>query len=52
MVREKDVVKLKWIATPSLGEFDELIKQARSQAIAVGLKKSDIENAVTQARKK
>ena len=52
VVGDKDVVILKRITTPSLNEFDGLVKQARSQARAVGLKKSDIENAVTQARKK
>ena len=36
----------------SLTEFDGLIKQARSQAKAAGLKKSDIENTMMQARKK
>ena len=52
VVGDKDVVILKRITTPSLSEFDGLVKQARSQARAAGLKKSDIENAVTQARKK
>ena len=52
VVGDKDVVILKRITTPSLNEFDGLVKQARSQARAAGLKKSDIENAVTQARKK
>lgn len=52
VVGEKDVVILKRITTPSLNEFDRLIKMARSKARAVGLKKSDIEDAITQARKK
>ena len=52
VVGDKDVVILKRITIPSLSEFDGLVKQARSQARAAGLKKSDIENAVTQARKK
>ena len=52
VVGDKDVVILKRITTPSLTEFDGLIKQARSQAKAVGLRKSDIDNAVMQARKK
>ena len=52
VVGDKDVVILKRITTPALTEFDGLIKQARSQAKAAGLKKSDIDNAVTQARKK
>lgn len=52
VVGDKDVVILKRITMPSLTEFDGLIKQARSQAKAAGLEKSDIENAVTQAWKK
>ena len=52
VVGDKDVVILKRITTPALTEFDGLIKQARSQAKAAGLKKSDIDNAVMQARKK
>ena len=50
VVGDKDVVILKRIAAPALNEFDRLIKQARSQAKAAGMKKSDIENAVKQAR--
>ena len=52
VVGDKDVVILKRITTPSLNEFDGLIKQARIQAKAAGLKKSDIDNAVKEARKK
>ena len=52
VVGNKDVVILKRIAAPALSEFEGLIKQARSQAKAAGLKKSDIENAVKQARGK
>ena len=52
VVGDKDVVILKRITTPALTEFDGLIKQARLQAKAAGVKKSDIDNAVTQARKK
>lgn len=48
---DKDVVILKRITAPALSEFDGLIKQARSQAKASGLKKADIEDAITQARK-
>ena len=50
VVGDKDVVILKRISAPALSEFDELIKQARRQAKAAGLKKSDIEQAVKQAR--
>jgi AbrB family looped-hinge helix DNA binding protein len=49
---EKDVVILKTIATPSLDDFDDLIKTARKQAKEAGLKRSDIAKAVIKARKK
>jgi AbrB family looped-hinge helix DNA binding protein len=47
---EKDVVILKAITEPSLDEFDALIKQARAQAKQAGLKRSDIDAAVREAR--
>ncbi len=52
VVGDKDVVILKRIAAPTLSEFDGLIKQARSQAKNAGLKKPDIEAAISQARAK
>jgi len=48
---EKDVVILKTIATPSLNEFDGLIKTARKQAKEAGLKRSNIAKAIIKARK-
>ncbi len=50
VVGDKDVVILKRIAAPARSEFDGLIKQARSQAKSAGLKKSDIDSAIQQAR--
>lgn len=47
-----DTVILKSIKIPSMKEFDGMLKKARNQAKAVGLKKSDIQNAVKAARKK
>lgn len=52
VVGDEDVVILKRITAPTPGEFDGLIKQARAQARAAGLKKSDIDNAVREARNK
>jgi AbrB family looped-hinge helix DNA binding protein len=49
---EKDVVILKNISLPSIDEFDDLIAQARKKAKKAGLKKSDIQDAVAQARGK
>jgi AbrB family looped-hinge helix DNA binding protein len=51
VVSQKDFIILKTIAAPSLKEFDGLIKQARKQAKASGLKRSDITNAVAEVRK-
>jgi AbrB family looped-hinge helix DNA binding protein len=48
---DKDVVILKTISNPSLEEFDELIKKARKQAKAAGLKMSDIDNAISKSRR-
>jgi len=50
VVGENDVVILKAISPPSLDSFDTLIQQARQQAKAVGLKRSDITKAVSRAR--
>ena len=50
VVGDKDVVILKRIAAPALNEFDGLIKEVRAQAKAAGVRKSDIRDAVKQAR--
>lgn len=47
---DKDVVILKRIAAPALNEFDGLIKEARAQAKAAEVRKSDIRDAIKQAR--
>lgn len=49
---DKDVLILKTISAPSMYEFDELIKKARRQAKALGIKPSDISEAITESRKK
>jgi len=50
VVGEDNVVILKAITPPSISEFDAIIAKARSQAKSAGLKKSDINKAVTRAR--
>lgn len=50
VVGDKDVVILKNISTPTMDEFDALIKTARKQARAAGLKSPDIAAAVKKAR--
>lgn len=48
---EKDVVILKLISHPSKGEFDALIKKARSQAKLAGLSPGDVARTTSRARR-
>lgn len=50
VVGDADVVILKVVLPPDMTEFDALIKQARKQAKAAGLKPTDIQSAVTKAQ--
>ncbi len=50
VVGEGDVVILKTIGPPSMDGFDNLIRRARQQARASGLRRSDIAKAVLKAR--
>ena len=50
VVGDRDVVILKAISTPSMGEFDNLIAQARQQARKSGLKRSDVGAAIAKVR--
>ena len=52
VVAHDDVVILKTITTPSLNEFESLMDEARSQAKAAGMKKSDITSAIKAVRAK
>ena len=52
VVGDKDVVILKSISTPSMSEFDQLIKKAKKQAKEAGLKESEIKEFLAQARDK
>ena len=47
---EGDTVVLKQISLPSMGEFDEVITQARQAALRAGLKRSDIAAAIEAVR--
>jgi len=51
VIADNDVVILKSLISPSLGEFDYLIREARKQAKITGLKRSDIVNAVAKVRR-
>jgi len=50
VVGDRDVVILKTLTSPSMNEFDALIKIARKQAKAVGLKRADITKAIDKSR--
>ena len=52
VVGEKDVVILKNITPPSLDEFGNLIAEVRKKAKQAGIKKSDISDAILEARGK
>jgi AbrB family looped-hinge helix DNA binding protein len=49
---DRDVVILKSISPPSLDEFDDLIAEARKQARKAGMKRSDIDAALSKVRDK
>ena len=51
VIADNDVVILKSLISPSLGEFDYLIREARKQARITSLKRSDIVNAVAKVRR-
>ena len=50
VVGEDDVVILKAISPPSMGEFDALMADARRKAKEAGLKRSDITAAIAKVR--
>lgn len=50
VVGEGDVLILKVISKPSIKEFDAVIKKARKQAKAAGLKRSNIAEAIAKVR--
>ncbi len=50
VVGDGDVVILKTITPPSMEQFEPLIRVARRQAKAAGLKPFDIKRAVARAR--
>jgi AbrB family looped-hinge helix DNA binding protein len=50
VVGEGDVVILKTITPPSMNRFDGLIRAARQQARATGMKRTDIGRALAKVR--
>ena len=49
---QRDAIILKTISKPSPTEFKAMLKTARQQARKAGLKKSDIEAAIRNVRKR
>jgi AbrB family looped-hinge helix DNA binding protein len=52
VVGKDDLIILKTIVPPSMAEFDGLIAEARTQARKVGLKRTDISNAIARVRRR
>ncbi|NQT86780.1 AbrB/MazE/SpoVT family DNA-binding domain-containing protein [bacterium] len=50
VVAEGDALILKTITPPSFDDFDEIIRRARQQARAAGMKRSDIAKVVAEVR--
>ena len=50
VLAQNGVVLLKGISKPSMREFDSLIKKARRQAKAAGLRRADVAKAVGATR--
>ena len=50
VVGEGDVVILKTIKQPSMKDFNDLVRKARRQARASGMKRSDIARSIARVR--
>jgi AbrB family looped-hinge helix DNA binding protein len=48
---EDDVVILKMVRPPSMGDFDRLVKKVKKQARAAGLTRSGVSAVVSRVRK-
>jgi AbrB family looped-hinge helix DNA binding protein len=52
VVGEGDVVILKILTTPSMKQFDELIRKARQQARSTGMTPQDVDRAIAKVRER
>jgi len=50
VVGEGDVVILKMVTPPDMSEFDDIIQEARRQARAAGMRRSDVVAALKAVR--
>ena len=51
VIGDRDVVIFKVLKPPALSEFDTLLGRARTSAKQAGLKRADIEKAVSKVRR-
>jgi AbrB family looped-hinge helix DNA binding protein len=52
VIGEGDAVILKTITPPKLEEFQGLLRQARTEAKRVGIKKADLKSAIAKVRRR
>ncbi len=52
VIGEGDAVILKAITPPKMGEFQELLSQARVEAKRAGVKKADLKTAIARVRRR
>jgi len=52
IIGEGDTIVLKKLAVPSFGGIDKLLKKTREFAKSKGMRGSDVEEAIREARKK
>ena len=52
VVGERDVVILKALSAPSMGDFDGLVGEARRQARKAKMKRSDVAKATSKVRRR
>ena len=52
VIGDRDVVIFKTLSKPSLNEFEGLIRQARRQGKAAGLKRGDVAGSVSESRER
>lgn len=51
VIGDRDVVILKAIHPPEMSQFDDLVRRARKAARRAGMKRSDVKDAVAEARR-
>lgn len=52
VVADRDAIILKEVEAPSMAEFKSLLNEARRQARKVGLKRSDLADAIAETRRR